>query len=688
MPDAVKPVQGRGLEKANVALMLGVLSLIAVLVIPLPTFVLDLLITANITGSVLILMATLSARSPLEFSSFPSVILFTALLRLTLNVASTRLILLNAEAGSVIQAFGEFVIGGEFVVGLVVFLILIVIQFVVITKGQNRIAEVSARFTLDAMPGKQMAIDADLNAGLISNEEAKQRRRDIAREAEFFGAMDGAGKFIRGDAIAGLIITGINILAGVAIGSLKLGLGFEDALQTYSVLTVGDGLTAQIPSLVVAIASGILITKAASKDEIATEMARQIAGRRTVVKTAGFVLAGLGLVPGLPFLPFAGIGLALVIYSGRLEDPAEEPEPGAGEEEDEARSEEARIEDLLTVDRLGIEIGYRLITIVDPGRHGGLLEHIAALRRSFAQGLGLVLPPVRVKDNVSLDPNGYRLLLHGQEVAKGELRAGQYLAMDPTGQAPPIDGKECVEPAFGLPARWITEGQKEEAEVLGYTVIDAPTVLVTHLTEVVKAIAHELLSREDVQALLDNLEKTHPNLVKDLVPNPLNPSRIQRILGSLLRERVSIRDLPRILEALGDAVGDGLEPRSQVESVRLRLSRAIVDGHLSGDRKLRVATLDPDLERRLQAALGGQGEPESVGQGMLGRFVERCAEVLADLVRQGHPPVLVCRAGLRPYLAEAIVPAIPGSAVLSYQEVAQAPELEVVQGIQLEGQPA
>lgn len=680
--------EDRRVNKANAALMFGVISLIAVLIIPLPTFVLDLLITANITGSILILMATLSARKPLDFSVFPSVILFSALLRLSLNVASTRLILLDGNAGSVIQAFGEFVIGGEFVVGIVVFLILVIIQFIVITKGQNRIAEVTARFTLDAMPGKQMAIDADLNNGVISNEEAKKRRADIAREAEFFGAMDGAGKFIRGDAIAGIIITAINILAGIAIGMLRLDLTLDQAAETFTVLTVGDGLSAQIPSLVVAIASGILVTKAASKNAIASEMADQIIGQRTVVLTSGIILAALGLVPGLPWLPFFLIGGSLIFYSTKLTETDGSSETEREHEEEESTTEESRIEDLLVVDRLGVEIGYRLISIVDPGRHGGLLDHIASLRRTFASTLGFVVPPIRVKDNVQLEPNGYRILLMGQEIAKGELRAGQYLAMDPTGSAPEIEGKETVEPAFGLPARWITEGQKEKAEILGYTVIDAPSVLITHMTELLKGMAHEVLSREDVQALIENLKKQNPTVVEEVVPGLLSPSQVQRVLATLLREKVSIRNLALILESLGDIAPETKDPRQLVESVRLRLNRALVEPYQGGDGKLCVATIDSDLERQLLAALTGNGDQAAVSQGILGNFVEKCAHVLSELVRQGMPPVLVCRAALRPYLAEAVVAAIPGSAVLSYQEIACVNDIEVLEQVKLEGAAA
>jgi flagellar biosynthesis protein FlhA len=688
MTQSVLPVSlgsRSALTRAGTLLIFGLLGMIAVLVVPLPTFVLDLLITLNVACSLLILMATLAASRPLDFSTFPSVILLTALLRLSLNVASTRLILLQGDAGAVIRAFGEFVVGGNTIVGIVVFLILIIVQFVVITKGQNRIAEVTARFTLDAMPGKQMGIDADLNAGAISNEEARERRAELARENEFYGAMDGAGKFIRGDAIAGLIITAINIIGGIAIGTLVRGLDVGQALQAFAVLTVGDGLVSQVPSLIVSIASGILITKAASHRDLAQEMVGQMTGRRVVLRIVGGTLAALALVPGLPTVPFFLVGVAmLAVASRRPEQPDERDQAGAQPTTE--LSEEQRLQELLRVDRLGLEIGYRLISLVESSRHGSLLEHIASLRRQMAGSLGIVIPPVRVKDNVQLEPNAYRVLLMGQEIAKGEVRAGQYLAMDPTGQATPIDGTPTVEPAFGLPARWITEGQKEQAEIMGYTVIDAPSVLITHLTEVLKRTAHELLSREDVQALLDNTKKLAPTVVSDVVPGLLSASEVQRVLALLLKEQVPIRNLALILEALGDAAATSKDCGHLVESVRLRLARAICEPYLDGQSTLHVATIHGPLEARLARALTGGGNgSELLAQGELGRFVECTAGVLAGLAKDGKPPVLVTRAQLRPLLAEAVTSAVPGSAVLSYQEVACVRDVKVKGQVTVEG---
>ncbi len=688
MTQGIQAIRGESFNrKANAMLVGGFLGLLAVLIIPLPTFLMDLMITLNVSLSLLILMTTLSANRPLDFSTFPSVILFSALLRLSLNVASTRLILLQGDAGSVIRAFGDFVVGGNYVIGTVVFLILIVIQFVVITKGQNRIAEVAARFTLDAMPGKQMAIDADLNAGILTNEEAKERRAEIARESEFYGAMDGAGKFIRGDAIAGLIITAINILGGILIGTLMRGLEIGQALQTYTILTVGDGLVSQIPSLIVSVASGILVTKAASKEDLGGEIAGQLIGREGSLRTAGLVLCGLGIVPGLPLTPFLILGGSLLLLSSRTrkEEERERERESAEEAASSEPDEEQRIQELLKVDRLGIRIGYRLIPIVDPGRHGGLLENIASMRRQFAGTHGIVIPPIRVKDEVQIDPNEYKILLGGSEIASGELRVGQYLVIDPSGGIPEIEGFEAVEPAFGLPAKWIPETRKEKAEVLGYTVIDAPSVLITHLSEIIKKQAHEILNREDVQALLDNLKQSHPTIVEETVPKILSLSQVQRILGLLLKEQVPIRDLATILEAVGDAAEESKDSRHLVEAVRLRLSRTIVEPLLGSGRDLKVATIDAELENALLTAMTGQGKGQGIlAEGAIGRFVEQTAEVLAGLVREGRAPILVTRAALRPFLAEAVIGAVPGASVLSYQEIAHVANVDVCSRIRLE----
>ena len=668
----------------NQALAVCFLGILAVMIVPLPPILLDAMLCINISISLLVVMSVLNASRPTEFSTFPTVLLFTALFRLSLNVASTRLILLDGNAGSVITTFGNFVIGGQPVVGVIVFLILIVIQFVVITKGQNRISEVAARFTLDAMPGQQMSIDADLNAGLITNEEAKARRKALTQEAEFYGAMDGAGKFVRGDAVAGLIITSINIVGGLVMGMVYRNLGFGEALETYTILTVGDGLVSQIPGLMVSTASGILVTKGASEEGIAHEMGQQMLKSARVLRGVAGVLVVMSLLPGMPTALFWSVAGGMMLYATALDvrqvnekrakDAADAP-PAA------ADAAHAPIEDLLTVDRLGIEIGYRLIGLVEPGRHGGLLDHIRSVRRQFAQNLGLVVPPIRVRDNVQLDPNAYRIVLGGQEVARGELRAGQFLAMDPSGTAPAIPGVETIEPAFGLPARWIPETEKDRAELRGYTVIDAPSVLVTHLTEALKKIAGELLSRDDVKSLIDNLKKTSPAVVDELIPGQLSLGQVQRILSSLLKEGVPIRNLQTILEALADACVDTKDVPKLVEHVRTRIARTIVEPHLDASGTLHAAFLDPELERQLSEALAGTEGIANLPSGFLGRFVDNTATALADMAKKGRDPVLVTRATLRPFLAEAIAGVIPNAAVLSYQETAPAKRIETTQRI-------
>jgi flagellar biosynthesis protein FlhA len=672
-------------QRRNSYLALFFIAILAVMLIPMPPLLLDAMLCINITVSLLILMAVLNAARPVEFSTFPSVLLFTALFRLALNVSSTRLILLEGNAGDVIATFGKFVVGGDPVVGIVVFLVLVVIQFIVITKGQNRISEVAARFALDSMPGKQMSIDADLSAGLISSEEARARRAALTTEMEFHGAMDGAGKFVRGDAVAGLIITGINIAGGLvmamAFGNLSLGQAFEK----YTILTIGDGLVAQIPALLVSTAAGILVTKGASERALGQEMGDQVMASSRTLRLVGGILVLMALLPGMPTILFAGVAVLLFVFAGNLDatraTKKKEAAAAAEAETTKADPNAAPLEDLLGIDRLGIEIGYRLIGLVDKGPHGGLLEHIRSLRRQFAQSLGLVVPPIRVRDNVQLDPNTYRVQLAGQEIARGTLRAGQYLAMDPSGTAQPIPGVETIEPAFGLPARWIQEADKDRAELLGYTVIDAASVLITHLTETLKRVAGELLSRDDVRSLIDNLKKQAPAVVEELIPGQMSVGQVQRILAGLLKEGVPIRNLQTILEGLADACGETKDPRQLTEHVRSRLARTIVEPHLDPAGTLHAVFLDPDLERNLAEALSGNDGAANLPSGFLGRFVDRTAEALSAMARDGRDPVLVTRASLRPFLAEAVAGVIPNAAVLSYQETSAAKKVETTQRV-------
>jgi flagellar biosynthesis protein FlhA len=677
----MEPKNGERRQK-NTALAIILIAALGVMLIPLPAGMLDLLLSINITLSLLIVLTVLNTARPMDFSTFPSILLFTAIFRLSLNVASTRLILLDGDAGHIIGAFGRFVIGDNYVVGIIIFLILVVIQFIVITKGQNRISEVAARFTLDAMPGKQMAIDADLNAGIITNDEARQRRLELNREAQFYGSMDGAGKFVRGDAIAGIIITAINIVGGLVLGVFDRGMPVDEAFQAYTRLTVGDGLVSQIPSLLVSTAAGILTAKSASEAGLGNEMSDQLLARPLVLRTTGLILAAVGFLPGMPLIPFLLVAGGLLWLGNRAaaqqSSAAKAAERGAEREQ----TIETAVEDLLTVDRLGIEIGYRLIPLVEPGRHGGLLDHIRAVRNQFASTLGIVVPPIRVRDNVQIDPNAYRVLLNGQVIAKGELRAGHFLAMDPGGaDAGEIRGIDTIEPAFGLPAKWIAESDKDRAEMLGYTVIDAPSVLVTHLTEVLRAVANEILSRDDVRALVDNLKKTAPAVVDELIPNVLTLGQLQSVLGRLLKERIPIRNLQVILESLADSAHETKDPALLTEKARTALARAIVEPHLDGSGTLHAAVIDPNLERTLSEAIGGGEGLSRLPQGFLSKFVDSTAEALAAMARAGRDPVLVTRSALRPFLAEAVASVIPNAAVLSYQESGSAKKVETTSRI-------
>lgn len=672
-------------EQRNSLLAIFFLAILAVMLIPMPPLMLDAMLCLNITVSLLILMAVLNSNRPVEFSTFPSVLLFTALFRLALNVSSTRLILLEGDAGSVIRTFGSFVVGGNPVVGIVIFLVLVVIQFIVITKGQNRISEVAARFALDSLPGKQMSIDADLSAGLIDSEEAKRRRTALTSEMEFHGSMDGAGKFVRGDAVAGLIITGINIAGGLILGMIYGGLSIDQAFEQYTILTIGDGLVAQIPALLVSTSAGILVTKGASEAALGQEMGDQVLRNSRTVRIVAGILVLMSLLPGMPTLLFVSIAGGLFLLGTTLDRNAEqaatEERQAAASEAEATTDEERPVEELLAIDRLGIEIGYRLIGLVEPGHHGGLLDHIRSLRRQFATTLGLVLPPIRVRDNVQLEPNVYRVLLGGQEIASGELRAGCYLAMDPSGTAPPIDGVETIEPAFGLPARWIQESDKDRAELLGYTVIDAASVLITHLTETLKRVSGELLSRDDVKSLIDHLKEQAPAVVDELIPNQMSVGQVQRILANLLREGVPIRNLQTILEALADTIVETKDPRQLTEQVRTRLARTICEPHLDPTGTLHAVFLDPDLERNLAEALSGNEGVANLPQGFLGKFVDSTAEALAAMARDGRDPVLVTRASLRPFLAEAVAGVIPNAAVLSYQETSAAKKVETTERV-------
>ncbi len=670
----------------------GVMAMIFVLIIPLPPQVLDVLIAVNISFATLILLITLGTRESLELSTYPTLLLLTTLFRLSLNVASTRLILLEGKAGNVIQAFGDFVVGGDLIVGAVIFIILLIIQFVVITKGSGRISEVAARFTLDAMPGKQMAIDADLNAGLISEEDARARREKISSEAEFYGAMDGAGKFVRGDAVAGLIINIINIVGGVAIG-LSNNMTVAAALQKYSILTIGDGLVSQTPALIIAVSAGILVTKSSSKEKFASEFGLQLFRNPRALGIGAAAIAAMALIPGFPKLPFLGLAVALAvarklamksIADAEEEQLRRETEPEPEDEGPEIAPE--AMGRLLQVDRMAIEIGYRLIQIVDAHRKGGLLDHIGMIRRQFAREQGIIVPPIRLRDNLSLEPNGYRILIAGQTVAKGVIYPDRFMAMNPGTATEEIQGIRSKDPTFGLPAVWITEAQKTEAELLGYTVVDPISVLVTHLTETIRRDQAELLTREDVQTLLKQLEETNPTVVKELVPDVLAMGEVQAVLQDLLTERIPIKNLPAILEALADHGRKIKDTHQLTELVRQRLGRLITELHADADGRIHAIIIDPELESAVEQDLLGQ-KPATLSPGALQRIQSSAAEAYADAMKQGVEPVILARASVRRTFAEMLTGLDPRIPVLSYNEVAGASEVRPVGQIAISSAP-
>ncbi|MHC4517955.1 MAG: flagellar biosynthesis protein FlhA, partial [Planctomycetota bacterium] len=591
---------------SNAILAFGIVAILGTLIVPLPTALLDTLLACSISLAIAVLIVTLSSREPLELSTFPSLLLFVTLFRLSLNVASTRLILLNGNAGKIIQTFGGFVAGGSFVVGLVIFLILVIIQFIVITKGAERISEVSARFTLDAMPGKQMAIDADLNAGAITETQANERRAKIVKESEFYGAMDGASKFIRGDAKAGLIITAVNIIGGIAMGYSR-GMTIATALKTYSILSIGDGLVSQIPSLVISVSSGFLVTKISSSNSVGQDISKQFLKAGQPLTAAACIIAAMALVPGMPKIPFITLaaGAALV---GRMATRATKTTPKTTEAPA-RKADKEPVEDLLEVDRVSVHVGVRLITLVDPRKSNTIFERIGALRRQFAQHMGLVIPLVRLRDDLNLEPNAYEIRLSEVPVAKGSLEPEMFLAMDPGTVQAKVDGIPTTEPVYGLPAVWIQSSRKEEAELNSYTVIDAESVFITHLSETLRRHADELLTREDVQLLIDRLRKNQPSLVGELVgtDGAVSVGLVQRVLKNLLASVIPIRELTAILESLAENAPKTKNPGTLTEIVRKSLSRTITEQYKTETGKIMAITFDPAIEHQLTAALGQEG---------------------------------------------------------------------------------
>jgi flagellar biosynthesis protein FlhA len=668
----------------------GVVLVVLMMIVPLPPFLLDLFITLNISVALMIVVATLYVPRALDFSSFPSLLLLTTLFRLAINVSVTRLILLHGDAGHVVEAFGSFVVGGNVVVGLVIFLILIVIQFVVITNGAGRVAEVGARFTLDAMPGKQMAIDADLNTGQITDEEARRRRKEISQEADFYGAMDGASKFVKGDAIAGILITGINLLGGIIIGVAQQGMPFGEAAQHFSLLSIGDGLTAQIPALLISVATGILVTRSGDEDDLGTTVAGQMLDQRKAPMVAGGVIMAFALLPALPKIPFLLIGgMFFAVGWARRNQPnraqreamaAAEAAAPAGSAPGELVAPKDAALDALALDPLELAIGFGLVPLVDAGAGGTLLGRVGTIRRQIASELGMVIPSVRIRDDVGLDSHEYVMRVRGSEVARGGLMPGHHLAMDPGDAMGQLPGIPTTEPAFGLPAVWISDAGRAEAEALGWTVVDGESVVVTHLTETIRAHAADLLTRQETRQLLDQLKEVNAAVVDEVVPDVLSVGEIQRILQSLLREGVSIRDLGAVVEAVGDKARLTRDPAMLAEYARQALGRTIVAPALDAEGILRAIALDPSLEQEIAEALvqTADGEFLALDPSRAAALVDVCAEEVEGALARGGRPVLLCSARVRRHLRRLTEQRLPQLAVCSYNEISPGVTVETL----------
>ena len=677
----------RIMRHADVLVAVGVVVILGVMIVPLPTYVMDFLLTFNISVALLVLMMTIYIVAPLEFSVFPGLLLVLTLARLSLNVASTRLILSQADAGRLISAFGDVVVGGNFVLGFIIFVIVIIIQFVVITKGAGRVAEVAARFTLDAMPGKQMAIDADLNSGLIDEASARKRREDIAREAEFYGSMDGASKFVRGDAIAGILITLINIIGGLAIGVLQHGMSIANAAQTYTLLTVGDGLVTQIPALITSTSAGIIITRATSDENMGRDINRQLTARPQAGLITGAMLFGLGCIPGMPTWPFLLIGsviagLALLVRRGNAQRQAVEMEARQEKERPEERPE-----DYLRVDLLEVQVGYQLVPLVDAKQGGDLIERIVQIRKVAALEMGFIAPQVRVRDSTELGPSEYQIRVKGNLVAKGELQPKNLLAINPGFAEGAIEGSEATDPVFGLPAVWIAASLREKAELLGYNVVEPVAVLATHLTEVLNTHARELLGRQEVQHLVDEFKESHPAIVDELIPDIMPLGKVQRVLQNLLVERVPIRDLRTILETLAD-YGEIKDVEVLTEYVRTALRRQICNVLLkeSPDEGIAVLTIDSLVEEMIREAVQSTptGLTVAVAPEVAGQLFQTMTGLVDQMVANGQQPAVLASPQIRLAFRKLTAANFPSLFVLSYNEIVPEVDVSSVGNITLE----
>ena len=679
---ALQNLFGRGGAKQLAGPFL-ILLILSMMVLPLPPFMLDLFFTFNIAISIIVMLVAINVMKPLDFSVFPTVLLITTLLRLSLNVASTRVVLLEGHAGpgsagQVIDAFGHFLVGGNFAVGIVVFAILVIINFVVITKGAGRVAEVAARFTLDAMPGKQMAIDADLNAGLIGEDDARKRRATIAEEADFFGSMDGASKFVRGDAVAGILIMFINIIGGLFVGVMQHGLDAGTAAKTYTLLTIGDGLVAQIPALIISIAAGMVVTRVGDTQDLSQQFIGQIFNNPKVLGLSGAIIGLLGLIPGMPnfvFLLLAG-GLGALAWSmERRERVAAVPVPVAVAPTVAAETQEASWADVAPLDVLGLEVGYRLIPLVDKAQDGELLRRIRGIRKKFAQEVGFLVSPVHIRDNLELKPNAFRILLKGVEIGQGEAFPGNLLAINPGRVVGQLAGTVTKDPAFGLPAVWIDTALREQAQAYGYTVVDASTVTATHLNHLILSHASELLGRQETQALLDHLAKEMPKFVEDLVPKVLPLGTLQKVLQNLLDEGIHIRDMRSIIESLSENAGRTQDAETLTALVRVALGRSIVQQLYPSGNEMQVMSLDPQLERILQQAIAGAGENASIEPSLADTLIRETAAAVQRQEQLGLPAVLLVSGNLRILLSRFLRRGISQLKVLAHSEV---PENKII----------
>ena len=692
------------LAKNEYILAIGVVGVLTVLIIPVPNGVIDILLTTSFAIGLLVLFATLQINHALEMSSFPALLLFTTMFRLALNISTTRSILLRGEAGEVIHSFGQFVVGGNMIVGGIIFVIIVIIQFIVITKGSSRISEVTARFTLDAMPGKQMAIDADLSAGLITEEQARARREFISKEAEFYGSMDGAAKFVRGDTIAGLIITGINIVGGILIGITKDNLVAGEALQKYAILTVGDGLVSQIPSMIIAIASGILVTNTSSETALGADLIGQLFFKPKSLIIGSVVLFLMGIVPGLPTTAFITLSILMggayfVLYKQEKEDQAFEVQNQQDQQQMiEAQTQQQQQvsqdtpEQALRIDRMAIEIGYKLIPIVDPNMEGNLLTRITALRKQVAARFGFIIPPIRIKDNLQLPPNTYSIRLRGHEVAQGELLLDHFLAMESGAVTEKLEGVATTEPAFGLPALWIPAAQKERADAAGYATIDPNSVLVTHLMEVVQTHSSEILTREDAQHLIDTAKESNPVVVEELIPELLPVASVQQVLANLLRERVPIIDLGLILETLSNYARQTQDPLVLAEHCRHALARAICAMYQNAQGRLGVLALDPNLEQAFSRAVQqtDTGNQIILSPQVTQRFLEATIASSQKAMSKGFEPVLLVSSSMRRLTRQLVETSLPRLAIIAYNEIPAGVQTEILDTVTFaeQAQPA